>query len=94
MFMGLTHLRLIKEEAVKEYDAVEVLSDHTEWNPPIPRGTKGVIVDLSENSRGATVEFTLPEEIAVYTFDIRDVCVVHDYQPRDVMSYLTEPDDV
>ena len=57
---------------MKEYDVVEVLSDHTEWSPPIPRGTKGVIVDLAGNSRGATVEFTLLEEIAVYTFDLHD----------------------
>lgn len=85
-------LRLIKEYAVKEYDAVEVLTDHLEWSPPIPRGTKDVIVDISDGLDVATVEFTLPEEIEVYSFRMNDLRVVEGYRPRDVMSYLTNWD--
>lgn len=75
---------------MKEYDAVEMITDHLEWNPPIPRGTKGVIVDLSEETRVTTVEFTLQNEIEVYSFHADDLRIIDGWQPRDVMSYLAD----
>lgn len=83
---------LIKEDVVKECDAVEVISDHrsSRMESPIHRATKGVIIDLSEETRVATVEFTLQNEIEVYSFHADDLRIIDGWQPRDVMSYLAD----
>jgi len=53
---------------------------------PNSSGTKGVIVDLPEASRIATVEFALPEETAVYSFHTDDLRVVEGWHPRSVLA--------
>lgn len=48
-----------------EYDIVEVTSDHPELTPTLVRGTRGVIVDVPENSTVAAIEFAFPDNIDV-----------------------------
>ncbi|MBA2468905.1 MAG: hypothetical protein H0V37_05825 [Chloroflexia bacterium] len=53
-----------------EYDIVEVTSDHPELTPALTKGTRGVIVDLPEDSSVAAVEFALSGEIDVFLLDV------------------------
>ncbi len=53
-----------------EYDIVEVTSDHPELSPALTSGTRGVIVDLPENTTVAAVEFAFPDDIDVFLLDL------------------------
>lgn len=60
-----------------EYDTVELVLDHPELTPALPKGTRGVIVDLPEDSSLAAVEFALPGEIEVFLLEREDLRLVN-----------------